>query len=166
MFGQKQNHNHASTTLFTGLGPRWLFPLPKTEDTDERKAFCYDWGDRNRSCWRYQKARFRSVLRIGKNAGISVLYLRGLTLKVSRYIAYIHNWPLHSFSKIKDIFSKILYSYAKHIWLWSIGKCFAHWIIDKIRSLTGLSATYNAKLIKSKVFKYCSLSPTSHCVFS
>ena len=31
-----------------------------------------------------QKARFRSVLRIGKNAGISVLYLRRVTLKGTR----------------------------------------------------------------------------------
>ena len=27
VFGQKQNRNHASTTVFTRLGPRWLFPL-------------------------------------------------------------------------------------------------------------------------------------------
>ena len=26
----------------------WLFPLPKTEDTDERKAFCYNWGDKRK----------------------------------------------------------------------------------------------------------------------
>ena len=45
VFSQKQNRNHASTTVFTGIGPRWLFSLPKTEDTDERKTFCYDWGD-------------------------------------------------------------------------------------------------------------------------
>ena len=35
--------------VFTGLGPCWLFPLPKTEDTDERKAFCYDWGDNRKN---------------------------------------------------------------------------------------------------------------------
>ena len=29
---KQQNCNHASTTIFTGLGPRWFFPLPKTED--------------------------------------------------------------------------------------------------------------------------------------
>ena len=23
-----------------------FFLFPKTEDTDERKAFCYDWGDK------------------------------------------------------------------------------------------------------------------------
>ena len=45
IFGQKQNHNHASITVFTGIGPRWLFPLLNTEDTDERKTWCYDWGD-------------------------------------------------------------------------------------------------------------------------
>ena len=42
VFGQKQNRNHASITVFTGLGLRWLFPLPKTEDLDESKAFCYE----------------------------------------------------------------------------------------------------------------------------
>ena len=35
----------------------------------QRKAFCF---------WRYQQARFRSVSWIGKNAGLSVLYLRGV----------------------------------------------------------------------------------------
>ena len=46
--------NFVSITVFTGLGPRWLFPPAKTKDTNERKAFCYD-------C--YQKARFRSASR-------------------------------------------------------------------------------------------------------
>ena len=70
--------------VFTGLGPRWLFPLAKTEDIDACKAFCNDWGDKRKietgACWRYQKVRFRSVSRIGKNAGISVLYLRRVGL--------------------------------------------------------------------------------------
>ena len=38
----KANRNYASTIIFTGLGCRWLFPLPRTEDTKERKRFCYD----------------------------------------------------------------------------------------------------------------------------
>ena len=38
VFWQKQNSNHASRTVFTGLEPRLRFPLPKTEDTDDRKA--------------------------------------------------------------------------------------------------------------------------------
>ena len=38
-----KNRNHGSTT---GFGPRWLFPLPKTEDTAERKVFRYDWEDK------------------------------------------------------------------------------------------------------------------------
>ena len=41
-FGQKQNRKHASTTVFTGLGPRLHLPLLKTEDFEERKTFCYD----------------------------------------------------------------------------------------------------------------------------
>ena len=27
---------------------RWLFPLSKTKDTDERKVFCYDWGNKRK----------------------------------------------------------------------------------------------------------------------
>ena len=45
--------NNISTTVLNVLGSCWLFPLPKTEDTVERIAFCYDWGDkknRNSSC--------------------------------------------------------------------------------------------------------------------
>ena len=48
VFGQKQNRNHDSTTVYTGLGSRWLLPLRKTEDTDERKAFCNDWEDKRK----------------------------------------------------------------------------------------------------------------------
>ena len=28
------------------LAPADILRLPKTEDTDERKASCYDWGDK------------------------------------------------------------------------------------------------------------------------
>ena len=72
---RKQNRNHVSTTVFTGLGAWWFFPISKTKDTDKRKVFYYDWGDkkyRNKSCWRYRKAHFSSVSRFGKNTGISV----------------------------------------------------------------------------------------------
>ena len=48
MFWQKQNSNHASTTVFTGHGTRWLFPLTETEDINEKIAFCYDWGDKRK----------------------------------------------------------------------------------------------------------------------
>ena len=34
--------------------------------------------NQNNSCWQYQKARFRRVSGIGKNGGISVLYLMGV----------------------------------------------------------------------------------------
>ena len=33
--GQKQNRNDALSAVYTGNGLRRLFPLPKTEDTDE-----------------------------------------------------------------------------------------------------------------------------------
>ena len=32
--------SEGSATVFTRLGQRLLFPLPKTKDTRERKAFC------------------------------------------------------------------------------------------------------------------------------
>ena len=32
----------ASITVLARLEFRWLLPLPKAEDTNERKAFCYD----------------------------------------------------------------------------------------------------------------------------
>ena len=48
VFGQKQNHNNASFTVFTAFGTRCLSSLPKTEDADESKMFCYDWGDKRK----------------------------------------------------------------------------------------------------------------------
>ena len=43
--GQKQNLNHASITVFTAN----FFLFPKLNaNTDERKAFCYDWGDKRK----------------------------------------------------------------------------------------------------------------------
>ena len=48
VYGKKQNRNHATKTVFTGLDPRLLFPLSKTKDIDERKAFCYNWGDKRK----------------------------------------------------------------------------------------------------------------------
>ena len=44
----RENVNSASTTIFTGLGPCLFFPLPKVEDTDTRKAFCCDWGNKRK----------------------------------------------------------------------------------------------------------------------
>ena len=37
-----------SFTVFTGRGPHWLFRHPKTENTDQWKAFSYDWGDKRK----------------------------------------------------------------------------------------------------------------------
>ena len=41
----KPNIDHVSTTVVTGLGPRRHSLLHKTEDINERKAFCYNLGD-------------------------------------------------------------------------------------------------------------------------
>ena len=67
--------NYASTTVFLGFGPRCHFPLPKTEITDERKAFCYDWGDQRQIEIGAVGDSRKCVSRIGKNAGIGVLDL-------------------------------------------------------------------------------------------
>ena len=41
--------NKTAITIFSGLGAVcWLFPLHKTKDTDERKAFFYHWGDKRK----------------------------------------------------------------------------------------------------------------------
>ena len=49
--------------MFTGLGPRWLCPLSKTEDIDVKgKRF---------AVIEEIKEKSRSVSRIGKSAGIS-----------------------------------------------------------------------------------------------
>ena len=40
--------NHASASVFTGFDPPVTFFLLKTEDTDERKAFCYVCGDKKK----------------------------------------------------------------------------------------------------------------------
>ena len=64
-------------TVFTGLGPADIFLLPKVTTPMKGKCFTMKKKPRNRSSSRYQKLSFRSVSRIGKNAGISVLYLRG-----------------------------------------------------------------------------------------
>ena len=65
-FVQKQNHNHRNHHFIQ----RSWFPLPKTEDTDERKGFCCDWGDKRK---------------IERGAvGIRKLYIKGVTLKGTR----------------------------------------------------------------------------------
>ena len=62
-------------------GPRWLFPLAKTEGTDWRKSFCYDWGDKRK----IQTGAVGDTKKcVSEMAGISVLYLREVTLKGTR----------------------------------------------------------------------------------
>ena len=46
------------------LAPADFFLFPITEDTNKRKAFCYNWGDEKKN---RNRSRFRSVSRIGKN---------------------------------------------------------------------------------------------------
>ena len=91
VFGQKQNRNHALTTAFTGLGPRSLFSLPKTEDTDERKAFGYFWGDKRKiETGTVVESKFDKCFEDWKKAGISVLYLRRITMKGTIYTLYVY----------------------------------------------------------------------------
>ena len=91
--------NHASTTVFTGLGLRWVFLLPKTKDTDKRKAYRYDWASKNRikSCWRYQNPHFKSVSRIGKKRWHKCIISEGVIDLTSHttYVVcvyFIHEW--------------------------------------------------------------------------
>ena len=56
------------------LAPVEFFLFPKLEIPMKAKRFA---TIEDRSCWRYLKARFRSLSRIGKNAGISVLISEG-----------------------------------------------------------------------------------------
>ena len=65
----------------------FLFQKLKTLMIGQRFATTEELKEnRNRSCWQYQKRHLGSVSRIGKNAGISVLYMREVTLKVTRCI--------------------------------------------------------------------------------
>ena len=62
------------------LFPSDLFLFPKLKTTMKGKRFATI-EEIKEKCWRFQKARFKSVSRIGKNAGLSVLYLRGFLWK-------------------------------------------------------------------------------------
>ena len=70
-----------NNTVFTRLGLLQLFPVSKTEETHERTEICYEERFRRRCPTLYQKVLIRSTSKIGKSAGTSVLYLRGITLR-------------------------------------------------------------------------------------
>lgn len=76
VFGQQQNRNHNPRTVFTGLGHGWLFPFPKNEHTDDRKAFYNDWGDKRKieieAVSDTRKAFFKSVSSISKNVDMFI----------------------------------------------------------------------------------------------
>ena len=59
----------------------FLFPKLKTEEETEATIEEIKEKSKQELFWRYQKSRFRSVSRIGKNTGISVLCLKGVTFK-------------------------------------------------------------------------------------
>ena len=64
-----------------------IFLLPKLKTPMKGKRFATIEEIKEKSKqepWRYQRVRFRSVSRIGKNAGVNVFYLRGVTLKGTR----------------------------------------------------------------------------------
>ena len=58
----------------------WLFPVSKTEETHKRTEICYDWEIKTASLEEL-KTIPKSASSIGKRAGTSVLYLRGITWK-------------------------------------------------------------------------------------
>ena len=70
------------------LVPAKFCSLPKTEDTDERKTVCYDREDKRKIETGAVGDTIRRVSEVfremGKNAVISVSYLRGVTLKGTR----------------------------------------------------------------------------------
>ena len=88
----KKHINHASTTVFTELGPRWLFPFPIAEDADGRKAFCYDWRDKRKietGTVRDTNKHVSEVLRrLEKKTLLSVYYIwgGGVTLKGDKIV--------------------------------------------------------------------------------
>ena len=82
---KKQNLNHASITH--RIHRNWP-PLNFSSSQDWRQRWkesvllwLRKYKQNRRSCWRYQKAYFRSVSRIGKNADTSILYQRGVIVK-------------------------------------------------------------------------------------
>ena len=71
----------------TDLALADIFLLPKLKTPMKGKRFATIEEIKEKSKqepWRYQRVRFRSVSRIGKNAGVNVFYLRGVTLKGTR----------------------------------------------------------------------------------
>lgn len=61
--------------------------MVSAEKTYERATFCHDWGDKECIAGRarlYRKAHIMSATRVGKIAGTIALYLRGITLKLSK----------------------------------------------------------------------------------
>ena len=96
VFCQKQNRNHGSTTVFIGIGPGWPFFLSKTKDNDEKKAFCCAWGEKKNietEAVGDTKKRISEVVQGLKKKydSITVLYLRGLTLKATWWLL-INKW--------------------------------------------------------------------------
>lgn len=82
-FGQKQNRYHAPTTVV--IGPCRHFLLAKAKDIHETRVLFATIGEiKERSKQDLlaiqKKTRFRSVSRVGKNVGISLSYLKGITL--------------------------------------------------------------------------------------
>ena len=67
------------------LVPADFFLFPKLKTPMKEKCYDYDLGDKRKiETEAVSEERFRSVSRIGKNADISVLYLRAVTLKGTR----------------------------------------------------------------------------------
>ena len=78
-FWPKQTCNHASTTVFTGLGPPLTFS--SSQNIIQNQGFCYNWGNKRKietEAVGDTKKSVSEVFRgLEKNPGVSVLYLRG-----------------------------------------------------------------------------------------
>ena len=78
-FGQKQNCNQVAAVDF------FLIPKLKTPMKGNRFATMEEIREKSKQeLSAIPKSAYRNVSRIGKNASISVLYLRGVTLKATR----------------------------------------------------------------------------------
>ena len=78
VFGQKQNPNHALIIVFSGLvhADFFIFSKLKTPMKGKRLVTIEEIKERSKQ---ELFAIPKSISRIGKQAGISVLYLRGVT---------------------------------------------------------------------------------------
>ena len=77
------------------------FPVPKTADTDERKVFCYNWGDKKKSKQKLlaiPRSSFQKCFENWKKRKHKCILTEGVTLKgtgellINKSIHFEKNW--------------------------------------------------------------------------